>query len=517
MVDYAQYQNFLIDKQTFFGNIKMSNDKKNTAENSAFSHDYGFIATNKLLIEQEFNQLFTSLRQHGSTNDAFWFYCYYCCLMLKNYYLAYKHKGKVKEYDALLERLKQCMEKQVSSQSRNNEDYLTALGKQIGQDLGDLAATPMSLSKLRDKVAASNLNRIYWFFCRTTVANSLRLARDLQWMEKLGNLLGKKIDVEAFIHTLEVPNDILRFLSVGFFAVRFIMNAGVLMKHTLFPSEKERKLDWKKRFSNEIYKRHAVFLNDLVWGTVNLLTNYNEAFGIAAPVAGWMVAGFMAFDVCLILWRRHLEEREYLTKRSQYTRERDYYGAKLNTKLDPTERLEYEEHYKMLTRQLEKLELSWKTSDATYLFNASAALLLMAGFSASMLLTPPVMVLGCYLVCTFAVAMYLSDGAYSKYKEKSLLLEEAEVAKRNIPVALKDYQAARNDFIFTLAKNAIIPTLLITTFAVCWQAALLLAAVYIGYELYRSYSKHKQTQLDAIAPVMIEPDDEVSGLGFQLS
>ncbi|WED42928.1 hypothetical protein [Legionella cardiaca] len=520
-----RYEGFLKDKHAFFAALQEKTENTSLAseeshldpetlnlqkvtlvQEMAKEHDYGFLATNSLQIEQEFNQLFTSLQRQGSHRDEFLFYCYYCCLMLKHYYEIYDHEVKVAEYNALLDKLNTlCLKGKLPPAVIKKEPFFTVIRKKIAADMTDLIETPRKLSKLRDRVAISNLNRIYWFFCRTTIKNSLLLARDLKLLEKLGHVLGKEVNVDDIIHILETPNGILRFLSVGFFAVRFIMNAAMLLKHTLFPSEKEKTLNWKKRFTNEIYKRHATFLNDMVWGTVNCLTNYNEAFGISAPVAGWVVAGFMFFDVCLILWRRHLEEKEYLTKRSQYRTELQEIRSKLALQLPLQKREELDKYYVTVNEQLEQLELTWKTNNATHLFNASAAFLLMAGFSASMLVGSPVMVLGCYMVCTFAVAMYFSDGAYKEYKAKSLLLEHAQLINQGEKTALKQYSTARNDFIFTLTKNALMPTLLITTFAICWQAALVLALAYAGYELYRTYSK----QNEANAPVPVEEPENL--------
>ncbi|KTD07713.1 hypothetical protein [Legionella jamestowniensis] len=469
------------------------------AEKEAKNHNYGFLATNRLLIEQEFDNLFTTLTQRGLYSDELRFYCYYCCILLKQYYVIYEQESKVKEYEKLLAQLNiLCLQGKLPPAVIKVESFFQALGKKIAADLRDLLETPRKLSKLRDRVAISNLNRIYWFFCRTTIKDTLLLARELKWLEKLGALLGKEINVDSVINLLETPNGILRFFSVGFFAVRFIMNAGMVLKHVLAPTPQEKQLDWKKRFTNEIYKRHATFLNDIVWGTVNCLTNYNEVFGISAPVAGWVVAGFMFFDVCLILWRRQLEEKEYLTKRSQYLTELEWLTNKLTTGLSLEEREKFDKHYIATKEQLAQLELTWKAIDATYWFNATAAFLLMAGFSASMLFTPAVTVLGCYMLCTLAVAMYLSDGAYKTYKEKSLLLEHAQLVNQGEKAAFKAYQTARNDFVFTLAKNTIMPTLLIATFAVCWQAALVLAVAYAGFEIFRAYSKHTEAQKGAM-------------------
>lgn len=517
---FKQFESFEKDKNSFLYNYQVLFGKDRDASERTFEkklqftqqesekHDYGFIGTNRILIEQEFSQLFSVLQQKTAHSEAFRFYCYYCCLMLKQGFQTYENETKVKEYEKYLDQLKQlCESGRFPAAVANQDSFFTNLKKKIAADMADLIETPRKISKLRDRVATSNLNRIYWYFCRTTIKKSLILARDLKWLEKLGNLLGKEINVDDVVSILETPNGILRFLSVGFFAVRFIMNAGMLLKHTIAPTEKEKSLAWRKRLSNEIYKRHATFLNDIVWGTVNALTNYNELFGLTAPAAGWVVAGFMFFDVCLILWRRHLEEQEYLTKYSQYNFEKKRIKNELMTDLSIEERMFLEQHLIMLTMQIEQLELGWNTTNSTYLFNASAAILLMTGFSASMLFTPPVMILASYIVCTLAVAMYLSDGAYKNYKEKSLILKNAMLNNEGEEQSLKQYQYARDEFFFTLAKNTLAPTLFIATVAICWQVALALAIAYASFELYRFYSKNSPIKNE-----VIEGEEQVANI-----
>src|SRR5690606_11521567 len=136
------------------------------------------------------------------------------------------------------------------------EKFLRLLANKIKDGLLDLITTPASLSKLEEKVSFSNLVRIYWYFCRTTLKNGFLLAKDVKLIEKLGNLLGKQINVDNIIHTMEAPGDILNFLSVGFFAARFLINASLLLKHTLAPGGEEKALPWQKRLAQEMSKRH---------------------------------------------------------------------------------------------------------------------------------------------------------------------------------------------------------------------------------------------------------------------
>lgn len=507
MVYEKKFVPFSTDKRKFFSSIRSLDEAKARAQDK--HHNYGFVATNEKLIREEFNLLFDRLQKDAVDQDIFWFYCYYCCIMLQNYHQAYGQKGKADEFLKLRKKIrKRCTddERMFPKDPAYEDSFITYLAKAIGDGLVDLVTTPIHVSKIKDKISLANVYRIYWFFCRTAITKSFLLARELEVIDRIGSVLGKKINVDNIISIIEGPNEVFRALSVGFFAARFIMNAGMLIKHVFFPNNKEKALAWHKRLANEMYKRHADFLNDLVWGTVNLVTNYNQLFHIAAPTASWMVAGFLFFDFCLILWKRHLAEREYLVKRSQLVSDLNHYQAILKQQPNTVglneealrqiiaERTIQEEQCRILTGQIKQLDISWQAKNATYWFNACAALLLMTGFAASMIVSPPVMVLACYMLCTFAVAMYLSDGAYNNYKEKSLLLKQARMENKDTREASAACRQAALAFGMTMGKNVLLPALFIATFAICWQAALVLTAAYLAYQLWSAYSKHAESK-----------------------
>lgn len=492
---------FLDDKQTFFKVLDIRKKKRiptsaADVERWANNHNYGFTGEVLEELRTEFHTLYEVLRKDGANRERFRLYCYYCLVMLENAYKASERKNEAERYASKRKELKEGIEKGYFEEAEVRDGFFMALGKDIGNGIIDLVTAPESTSKAKKLVGISNLARIYWYFCRTMNTLTLNFSREAGIIDKLAKLLDKEIDVDKIIGTLETPNEIFRFLSIGFFAIRFIINSTLILKHTFFPGEGEEDLVWWKRFFESLFRYHIDMLNDGVWFLVNLFTNYNKVFHIAAPVAGWMVAGFMFFDFCLIMYRRFWAEREYLAKRAQYSLEQEHFKKLMNNaNLSDAERKQYEKHYQVLTEQLKELEIEWKTTNATFWFYGTAALLLMAGFSASMVLTPAIAVIGCYMACTLAVAMYLSGGAYSRYKKASLVLEQARMDGKNDNIALREYQAARNDFIFTMVENALIPSLLILTYAICWQAALVLTAVYIGYKLYSAYDsyQHKKT------------------------
>jgi hypothetical protein len=311
------------------------------------------------------------------------------------------------------------------------------------------------------------------------------------------------------VSKINATANVFNVLSVGVFVARFIINAGLLIKHTFFPTDEERALSAKARFYQELSLRHCQMLNDVVWGSINLLTNYSYFFHISAPVANGLTIGFLCFDAALLLYRHRLAEKEYLYKKAQYLGEKKNHEALMNgVSLSIEDMKNHQKHCNMLDEQLEELERHWKATSATFLFNVAAAVLLFCGFSASLLLgsvAAPI----CFLICTIAVAMYLSDGVYKKYKEKSLLLQKQELDNGDTSHALLELQSARNDFIISMLKNIIVPMLIVTVFAVCWEAALLLTVIYVGYECTKGYFNKKAPPIAVLnsdeAPPLLSP------------
>ncbi|BCA97173.1 hypothetical protein TUM19329_35340 [Legionella antarctica] len=546
---------------------------------------YTYLLRNQNALETEFTNMFVFLQQQDDEKkDIFWLYCYYCASLLEAFYKAYSQHGNAEKYRLIRQQIKERLNHDKIT-NEAEESFIQSLENSFLQGFRNLVNSPFHLSKIRDYVAYSNLCRIYWVFCRLTIVQGLSVAKDL--IEMLDTVLGAHTDIEKITGVLQAPNYYINYLSVGFFLIRFMIDGGLLLRHTFFPTEQEKgaensceviqlddlpgaatlesyrntyimvpneygteielyyipqsgsaeKLKIKNknklqrtlldklnkeqsirlfaeevrtiiteetghvpesttpwdRFKYEIYKRHCNFANDLVWATVNFLTNFNQVVHISGPVAGYLTSAFLVFDVCMILYKCNLAKQEYLTKKAQYIAEKDEYSNPDRfRKLTPEQR---QMHIEMLDQQLLALKMDWLTKEATFYFVAAAAALLVMGFTASMLLGPAVMIAGCYFACIIAVAMYLSADSYSKYQEKNLYLEQSQQSGKNLSVALKEYEAARNDFIFTMVKNTVMPLIMITTFAICWPAAIVLTVMYAGYELYHAYDQHSESKV----------------------
>lgn len=572
------------DKYQFFSQVSPQEnyiESMHRIEKHAKTIEYSFLLNNQQALEVEFNQIFHLLQQQDEHKEQFWIYCYYCASLLEVFHRAYGQTEKQRNYTTIKEQIKKRLNKEPLPQGED-VDFMKSLYDSFLNGFRQLLKAPAHLSQLQDYVAYSNLCRLYWVFCRLTITQSLTVAKNLNLIDKLEVLLGDHIDVDKIISTMQRPNGVLNFFSVAFFLMRFMIDAGLLIKHTFFPSKlekgaehssevhvmqrlpgsssldayrngyilleeaegieptlyyipkqgkalrmqikqgnlsalmqrmkgcKQQRLSAQEiketitqitghtpepttaldRFKHEIYKRHCNFLNDLTWATVNFLANYNKITGLSDPIAASLTAVFLVFDVAMILYKSSLAKKAYLARKAQYAEEIAAYSDPQQwPTMTTAQRLE---HISLLNQQLRDLEDKWRTKEATFYFVAAAAALLTIGFTASLLVSAPLLIAASFFVCNLAIAMYFSAETYSNYKEKSLALEYAQLNGRQLPAAQKAYEAARNQFIFTMVKNTIVPMVLITTYAICWPAAVILTAVYLGGELLHNYNQHEQ-------------------------
>jgi hypothetical protein len=582
MVSSGQNAAFRREKFQFFS--QASNTDLNTQiqliEQRAQTIDYSFLMRHKQALEVEFSDMFHLLQKQGTENkEQFWLYCYYCASLLEQFHRAYEQKSKETHYKSVKEQIKKRLNKEPVDKVAE-EGFIQSLYQSFLGSWRNFINSPMHVSQVRDYVAYANLCRIYWVFTRLTFTQGLSVAKELQLIDKLDAILGTHTDVDKIIAAVQAPTGVINYFSVGFFLARFLIDGGLLIKHTFFPSELEKGAEngaevnkmerlpgaatiegyrksyilvdngqdapilyyipmkgkgqklsgsledlqkiladknsvrltaeqvkaaitkatghtpekttrWE-RFLQELYKRHCNFANDLLWATINFLTNFNQVVGISGPVAIYLTSIFLCFDIGMALYKCQLAKTEFLVKKAQYLEEIAQYSDPAQCKgMTAEQRLA---HITLLNKQLMELELNWKTKQATFYFVAAAAALLAIGFTAATLLSPPLIAAGMFFVSLVGVAMYLSTDQYAAYQNKSLRLEQAQLTGEHLAVALKEYQAARNAFAFAMAKNTVVPLVLITTYAICWPAALALTVLYLGYELFHAYEQHRDSK-----------------------
>lgn len=440
-----------------------------------------YVAQNLLDIEEDLNQFYGSLANKNKHKDRVWLYCFYSAIILENHYKTTipVDKDKTTKYSAI----RKEMDKHFNTKSHFELD-------QLAKDFIDFLSTPFHSAKISSVAGVANIWRLKLAFMRLVIQTSILFAKESEFLSKL---FGGHAGFDQMLETLGKPTGLFNAFSVGFFGVRLLMNIGEIIKDTIKPVNRADK-DWYARLSKAFWDRHIVMANDIVWATVNGVTNYAKYFNISAPVANWTMAAFLIFDISLLFYRRRLKEEEYLLKVAEKE-------AAKNKAMDNPEL------FAKLDNELQALRMEATIIDSTIWFNITAGTLILSGFSAALLLGTPAALPVTFVVCCLAIAMYASESAYSKFKEKSLRLEQEESSANDksqdplaIELAKSEKKEALSDLGLAVAKNTVVPMLIMGTFAVSWPAAVLLTLAYMGYEATKGYFKSEQKSAPSVGP-----------------
>lgn len=121
----------------------------------------------------------------------------------------------------------------------------------------------------RDALGNLHAYRIALTFARLSVAETLALL-------KLNQI---KI-------TLNAPIPLFNALSFGILGCRLLFNIAHAFNHLLLSSSFERFFDLQ-------------ILNDIIWASANLFTNYPQILGLSNPVVNAILLGCLTFDLAL--------------------------------------------------------------------------------------------------------------------------------------------------------------------------------------------------------------------------
>lgn len=519
---------FTEDKQRFFKEKPVISERARAVaevNRQAAAHSYSFIAQNIFSIEEEFRYLHAVLKENADSNDEMWLYTYYCCVLLAAYYQDnnYNCPEKCAQYQSIANQIETYY-----TTGQFPKEKLQTWREQLWGDLNDLLSTPWHLSKIRNWLGFANIYRLAFTFSRLTAFEFYITIN--KWFELLSKTLHMPLDLDKMNKQINGPTATFRALSVGLFLSRLLVNTSLVIKHTFFPTEGEKHLDMSSRFYLEMKKRYPQMLNDIVWATINALTNYAEFFKISGPVATNLLITFLIFDVSLLAWRLHEAQQKYIMKRTQYTQERKAGLIELEDLLKQS--ILHHEKIKALQktiscieRQLEEQEIKMRALRTNFNANIVAAGLLTLGFSASLLFTMPALICASYLVIVIGTALYISADAYSAYEEQRIRQERLVLLGENTHNAKKETKDAWNTFVATMTKNIVMPLLIMGTLAVCWQAAVLLLVLFIAYEYTSKYMKtdaknrqHTLFEKSAEKPVAKDETNNVAELeALQLS
>lgn len=501
---------FQQDKQFFFAEMRKKKHSLEEIDTLAKTKSYSFKLENKDQIDAEFNDLQAVLTQDQILSTDHWQYAYYCACLMKSFNLAYTPLKNNMNDDSFDDN-QTTIRNHLLSQTKKAEyeSFVDHLVKKIQKFLH----TPFHLAQIRDYIGYLNLCRLYWIFSRLTLTNAFTLLKNSHLLDKLADALGPThIDTDKIITAFQAPNFILNYLSIGIFLSRLLIDSILLLKHTFFSQgTEEQSADKWTRFKFELFKRHFNFINDIAWAIVNFLTNFTYLSHIPVAAAAPITAIFLGFDVMMLLWRYYLARKAYAKKCSDYNAEERAIDDKksaineqmiklqqqiqISSEIDKSLRDQLtvcesqlallEVDLKIICAQREQRNLEWKATSSTLQFATSAAGILVLGFSASLIFTPPGIIITSFFVCIVAAAMYFSMNEFARFKKQQLIYQKYSNEQN-----LKEYHEARKQFIITVVENALIPTALLSIFALCWPAAVALTLFYAGYKLYQAYEKH---------------------------
>jgi hypothetical protein len=511
--DMDEKNTFPADKRRFFtAKFATSSRKQALSETKAraLQHDHAFLASHYDSAEEELQHLLTILKQNDHDREDMWLYCYYCCIILSVYYSEkhYNSPAQAKKYQELAEDIEQYY-----STHQWPAKKISSWKTQLIADLESMLSTPWHVSKLRNWTGLSNIYRIILTFARLTAQQFFVVMQDKHWLTTLSKMLNVPLNLDDLNKNINAPTPTFRMLSVGLFLARLMMNTGMVLKHTLFPTEHEKNVPMSERFYREVKKRYAVMLNDIVWAIVNGLTNYADFFKISPTLANGLLVTFLLFDFSLIAWRLHEAERQYTTTRTRYQRDKKVAQEKLEQLLrEGASQQEIQAQYmrvKTIDEQLEQLDMQMHVKRAEFGANLVAASLLVLGFSASLLVTAPALICMSYLVIVIGSSLYLSAEKYGIYEKHRHQQNLDKAFNKDSSVSQKEAKKAWNDFVESMVFNTGMSLLIMGALAVSWQAALLLVVLSVGYRCYQKYAPLPATDKN-VPEATIEVDEELN-------
>lgn len=395
------------------------------------------------------------------------------------------------------------------------------------KDFFDFLAMPGHTSDIKSWLITLHVTRIYLAFCRMTSLGIINFMYEMDWIRHIEKFFDQPIDLAI----MDTPVNTFNFLSVALLAARFLVNIGLMFKHVFCPTDEERNLDWTTRLRIEWEKRYPQLLNDVLWGTGNLLANYAALFNIPIPIANALMGVFLCFDLGMMLHLRYRSRQEYLSKKAQYTQEMDDLRANEARLL---ERLEQGDEVAdklrrirsdiaLLNEQLFVLEQQYAKESAIFLVYTFGAVLTLTSYSMLLFISVPMTAfpfLFLAIVCGFS--LYYSANLYGDHAEKSWLLEQATLHNNDgendeeIAVLEKEVSDALFSFTWSFVENAAVPALLMAMYAINLPMAVVCTVAYIGWKVACNY----RSEAKEVAPAEVyadgrgEPDvNAVAALG----
>lgn len=345
---------------------------------------------------------------------------YYTSCLLVEYFHSYRSPALEKKH----QQTQAEVEAYLLGIAYKNDEFAKSFIKTLAQqafDKHNFIDLFLKASKFRDTMSSINFKRIYWIYCHLAVNQTIAIGEQI----KLINIDSANT-VKSDLNTI---NPALNFISVAFYAARLLLEVGLLLKHTIWPDSQEAEVYWQKRLSREWDKRKINILNNLIWGIVNLVTNYTYA---GLPIASQITAAVFMVDIVFAVWARKSAKENY--NKSKHSLKTELTRLKLQLK---TERDDEEVSRLILRQQFYQEELlvlnkKWQNKNLILKFNIHASFIIMGSYLSSSaptlaLLAPSIAPILTPVFTAIGISM-LFHGIYSHNKPLAFLVATGLIA-----------------------------------------------------------------------------------------
>ena len=431
-----------------------------------------FLIHNRISLQHEFNDLLRIYNKRElDPKTEQWFF--EVCLMLEKYHEKNEIMSRPYKIQALTIKKEQLKRQQHQGKLEivHQKKSLSILSQEIKEldAKSKNCSNNLTLAAAREQVGFGNMWRLNSRFAMITVGASLQNNYLMQLLAFLGQ---QQVDTTILVAPINTYNA----LSVGFFGLRFLINVIDIVQNLVNASTEEKQLSLLYRLYVELDKHEYQLGNDIVWGVINFFTNFPRYLHISAPVTNYVMGAFLVFDMVWMGRLLYKESARFAVQREDNA----WLVQKLMNESDPS-------IYKGVITDIDSQtkELGYRQENLTWnlLFYVGAGLLLLSGFSAAILLSPPAFVPLCFLVCNIGIAMYFSGELAGAVMEKRKILNDTikdKKTEKEIKGAQGIFDTALQNLGASMLEFTFVPLIILGVFTVSWPAAVALTALYLA-------------------------------------
>ncbi|ASQ46160.1 hypothetical protein [Legionella clemsonensis] len=429
-------------------------------------------------------QLFISNKGTLTKESELLLYLNYLCEVMMGYYQLDYVEADLSRLLLKKKEIEQFI-KQECCRANPNKTYSVIYGE-TKKSTSDCTLILTRSSRCREYTSTLITNCSYWNYSRS-LANYLIIYLQengfAAFMKTINEKIGPHYSLQAFMKWLDKPQKILRLSSIMLYVFRFMTNLMVLLKHVINAAI-SNKLSSKKVLTQEIEKRGFTMANDMVWGSVNLLSNYNRFFQLSSLIIAQINLAFLVFDLALFIVHWSVDRRDYSRRVEELKQQKREVCSSLEQAV--------------ISRQLDIMHDEWKVECAYYQFNIVAASLLIVAFAATLIGFGP-LALGVFAALSmFGNALYNTSDEYKKYKQASISVSreksngktsEDDCHYKLLHQLHAESLQANKIFWKTLIFNTTATACIITAAAISWPIACILTVSYLTYRIFDNYQQ----------------------------